>query len=52
MITTKELKIEKIVNPTSNYIEEELSRQKLNVLSWAITNYDEKFLYINVSIIG
>lgn len=51
MITTKTVKIDRVNNPTSEYIEGKLKQQGLDVLRWAITDYDEKSLIISVAVI-
>lgn len=51
MITTKEIKINRIDDITTQYIENELNKLKLDVLSWVITDYDENFLFLNISIV-
>ena len=52
MITNREIKIKIIDNLTSNYIEEELNKLNLDILSWAIVNIDESFYTLNVSVVS
>jgi hypothetical protein len=51
MLITKEIKIKRINNITTQYIEAELNKLNLDVLSWVITNFDDNFLFLNISII-
>ncbi len=52
MITTKEVKIKIPQKFTSEYIETELKKKNLDVLSWAIVDYDEKYYTLNLSIVN
>ena len=49
MITTKEVKIKIPPKYTSEYIETELKKMNLDVLSWAIVDYDEKYFKLNIA---
>ena len=49
MIESKDIKIRKTENLTSDYIETELKKQGYDALRWAITGYDDENFIINVS---
>ena len=49
-IITKEIKIKKINNLTSQYIEEELANRDYNVLRWAIIGVEDNKLVVSASI--
>ncbi|MBQ4123170.1 hypothetical protein IJD44_05555 [bacterium] len=49
MISTKEVKVKITSNLTSEYIENELKKQNLDVLRWAIVNTDDCYYYINIA---
>lgn len=51
MITTKEVKIKIPRVYTSEYIENELERLNLDVLSWAIIDFDDSFYILNISVV-
>ena len=51
MIYTKEIKIKKIDNITSEYIDNELSKNYPDVLHWAIINEEPENFVLSVSII-
>ena len=51
MIYTKEIKIHKIKNITSKYIDEELSKLNKDILHWAITEENSEYFILNVSIV-
>ncbi len=51
MITTKEIKIKRNIELTSEGIEEELKNRGLDVLRWAITEADDEFYTVNIAII-
>ncbi len=48
-ISSSEIKIPKIDNPNSRYIEENLQKMGLKVIRWAIVGMDEKDLTVSVS---
>ena len=50
MITSREIKIKIPDNLTSACIENELQSMGLDVLRWAIVNYDDKYYTINAAI--
>ncbi len=52
MITTKEVKIKIPQEFTSEYIEEELAKMGLDVLSWAIVDFDENYYKLNIAIVS
>lgn len=51
MIITKEIKINIIENLTNDYIESELAKLNLDILSWAITKKDTNYYLLNISYI-
>ena len=51
MITNKEVKVKIPKELTSEYIETELAKMGLDVLRWAITDYDTEFYTINAAIV-
>lgn len=51
MITTREVKINKIDNLTSEYIESQLKQMGFDVLRWAITDTDKNHFVLDVSFI-
>ena len=51
MITSKEIKIKKNENLTSQYIESELENMGFDVLRWAITDYDENFFTVSLAVV-
>ena len=51
MIINKELKIKIVDNLTSNYIEDELKKFNLDILSWAIVDLNEDYYTLNVSVV-
>lgn len=51
MITTKEVKIEKTDDLTSEYIEEKLNQMGLDVLRWAITDFEDKFYILSLAVV-
>ena len=51
MITTKEIKIKRIENISSEYIDSELSKLGLDVLRWAITGYDDDTFTLNLAVV-
>lgn len=48
-IVSKDVKIPKIENISSGYIEEMLKKQGINPLRWAIVKVTEKALIVSVS---
>ena len=51
MITKQEVKIKIVDNLTSNYIEEELKKLNLDILSWAIVDINENYYTLNISVV-
>ena len=51
MITSKEIKIKKLSEFSSQYINEELKKIGFDVLRWAITDVDEEFYTVNIAIV-
>lgn len=51
MIINKVVKIQVVENLTSNYIEKELSKLNLDILSWAIVEIDENHYTLNISVV-
>ena len=51
MIVNEFIKIKKIDELTSEYIDNELSKLNLDVLRWVITDIDDKFYYLTLSIV-
>ena len=51
MITTKEVKIKRQSDFTSEYIEFELKKMGLDTLRWAITDFDDEFYILDVAIV-
>ncbi len=49
MISSKDVKIKKTNDFTSEYIETELKKQGYDVLRWAITNYDDTDYIVNIA---
>ena len=49
MITTKDIKIQKITELTSEYIEQELNKQNIVPLRWAIVGESDNFYILSVS---
>lgn len=52
MITNQEIKIKTVDNLTSNYIEEQLNKLNLDILSWAIVSIDENYYTLNISVVS
>ena len=52
MITTKEVKIKIPQVYTSEYIETELAKMGLDILSWAIIDFYENYYTLNLSIVN
>lgn len=52
MITNQEVKIKIVDNLTSNYIEEELKKLNLDILSWAIVDINESYYTLNISVVN
>ena len=51
MITSKEIKIKIPQNLTSEYIENELRSRGMDVLRWAITDFDEEYYTLNLAVV-
>lgn len=51
MITTKEIKLKISGEVTSEYIENELKKQGLDVLRWAITGYNDNYYILNLAVV-
>ena len=51
MITNQEVKIKIVDNLTSNYIEEELKKLNLDILTWAIVDINENYYTLNISVV-
>ena len=51
MISTKEVKIEKPLELTTEYVEEKLKNMGFDVLRWAITDFDEKFYTVSLAVV-
>ena len=51
MIVNEYIKIKKVDDLTSEYIESELSKQNLDILRWVITEIDEEFYHLTLSIV-
>lgn len=51
MISTKEVKLDKTDDFTSEYIEQKLQQMGFDVLRWAITDYDDKFYMLNIAVV-
>ena len=51
MIVNEYIKIKKVDDLTSEYIETELSNLNLDVLRWVITEIDEEFYYLTLSVV-
>lgn len=51
MITNKIIKINIVDNLTSEYIENEFKKLNLDVLRWSITDIDDDFYTVNISVI-
>ncbi len=51
MIKTKEVKVKRIENLSSEYIESELKTMGFDVLRWAITSFDDKYYLLNIAIV-
>lgn len=51
MITSKEIKIKKLDEFSSQYINEELEKKNLDVLRWAVTDVDDEFYTVNIAIV-
>lgn len=51
MIVNEFIKIKKVDDLTSDYIDTELSKLNLDVLRWVITEIDNEFYHLTLSII-
>ena len=51
MISTKEVKIEKPIDFTSEYVEQKLKNMGFDVLRWAVTDYDEKSYTLSLAVV-
>ena len=51
MITSKEIKIRKIEEFSAQHVNDELKKLGLDVLRWAITDIDDEFYTVNISIV-
>ncbi len=51
MITTKEVKIKIPDELTSEYVESELKKMNLDVLRWAITDFDKNYYTLNLAVV-
>ena len=51
MITSKEIKIKKLSEFSSQYINEELENMGFDVLRWAVTAVDDEFYTLNIAIV-
>ncbi len=51
MIKTREVKVKMPEELTSKYIEDELKNMGLDVLRWAITDFDKEFYTLNLAIV-
>ena len=51
MIVNKEIKIKISKDFSSEYIEENLKQMGLDVLKWAITDFDEKYYTLSVAVV-
>ena len=51
MIITKEVKVKKTENISSEYIEFHLKQMGLNVLRWAIVKVDEEFYTLTLAVL-
>lgn len=51
MIINEYIKIKKVDDLTSEYIENELSQLNLDILRWVITEIDEEFYYLTLSVV-
>jgi hypothetical protein len=51
MISTVEVKIKKVDDLSSIYIENELKKMGYDFLRWAITSYDKENYILNVAIV-
>ncbi|MCD7779715.1 MAG: hypothetical protein LUH05_03470 [Candidatus Gastranaerophilales bacterium] len=51
MIKTKEFKVKIPKEFTSEYIENELKNSGLDVLRWAITDFDSEYYTLNLAIV-
>ena len=52
MITNQVVKIAIVDNLTSSYIEEELKKLNLDILSWAIVEINDSHYTLNISVIN
>lgn len=51
MITSKEIKIKKLDEFSSQYVNGELEKRNLDVLRWAVTDVDDEFYTVNIAIV-
>lgn len=51
MIVNEFIKIKKVEDLTSEYIDNELFKLNLDVLHWVITEVDDEFYYLTLSIV-
>jgi hypothetical protein len=51
MITTQEIKVKVPEEFSSKYIENELKKTGLDVLRWAITDFDDKYYTLNLAVV-
>ena len=51
MIVNEFIKIKKVDDLTSEYIDKELSKLSLDVLRWVITEIDEEYYHLTLSVV-
>lgn len=51
MITTKQIKIKKVNDFSGQYIENILQKTEYDILRWAITDHDEEYYTLDISIV-
>ena len=51
MIKTEEVKIKIPKELTSEYIDEELKKMGVDVLRWAIVDYDKEYYKLNIAVV-
>ncbi len=51
MITTKEVKIKIPEDFSSEYVEAELKKMNLDVLRWALTDFDKDYYTISLAVV-
>ena len=51
MITSKEIKIKKTEEFSSEYVNSQLKEQGFDVLRWALTDIDDEFYTVSIAVV-